>query len=131
MQQGTGGSRHQGPRQTGPGGSYRDPPPIDITPDGGYRVHGGGDGGPRQAGGMRRPSTLGGIVTLVVVALVLIGAFALGVLTFLIAIPVVIGAIVAALIFGLVMRHRLRTAVRAQQQQGGGPGAGPGSTPGA
>lgn len=108
------GSNSTGTSSTGSGpqgGARREPPTIDITPDGGYRVHAGGPAGGGRPGGMPQGrSRLGGLATLAVVALVLVGAFALGVLTFLIAIPVAIGAIVAALVAGFFLRQRIRNA---------------------
>lgn len=107
-----------------PGGGRREPPTIDITPDG-YRVHGGDRSGPgadRMAPGGGR-SLLAAIASLAVVGLVLLGAFALGVLTFLIAIPVAVGAIVAALIAGFFMRRRMRNGGGMPPAGGSGPGA--------
>jgi len=102
----------------------KEPPTIDITPDG-YRVSRGGSGnGPDFGrGAAPRRGLFGGILSLVLVGLILIGAFALGVLTFLIALPIAVGAIVAAIVFGLVLRHRLRKAVSEQNRQNGPPGS--------
>ncbi|MEQ8347893.1 MAG: hypothetical protein RIB84_02165 [Sneathiellaceae bacterium] len=104
------GSHSQDTRPQDSGRARKEPPTIDITSDGGYRVHPGATGGRRTGPAPRSATRLGGFLTLAVIGLVLIGAFALGILTFLIAIPVAIGAVVAALVAGFILRHRLRNA---------------------